>query len=1327
MKHWPYYLILLSLFLGVGIPLNNSNTADIQYSLTAPQITSDQRQGVLVLKTKYRHQSAIKIQVNMWGADHFQEEYLLKEDQLEIPFTVRKDSPAVIYQIRLTSDRGDYAFAGRVDAAQNFQEKGLKLITDKLSYRPGDTIRILAMNYSTDKGLKKDQTFHLTLLDSQQNILLKEEKVVPDGLLIHEMKLSPKVNEGEWTLLLKNHDKEVKTQFDVQYFTRRKMDISIHTNHGYISSEEKTTITVSAQHLAGGSLEGATVILKNSAEEKVLTSKNTLKSGKASFLLEPTSFKNYPVVDISVVIKTKNNTEEQSIRLPVKNQSASLVIRPEQKFTVKQHQNICLVYFDISPKLKSEFLKSLKFSYLGQRCSWQQQDEHELSLTIPNAGDKLHIDWRENGNRRSQTIDTSIWPEQGSRIRLIPLKPYAISGVVEWNNRLFKTSKILLTLKSGNKILQQKTHNINQGNLIKFNFPNKWQNQSHLNIDCQLNSRGGLERSHNLILNSATANSISLDFKNDVTKPGSIETLTAQLRTPEKGVAALVVNDRSLMKNSQSNISQLKDSLGFNPSVSPALLESTLSNNNSQIKMKSSYQYSIFTSKLQIFFTCVIISGILALFYSCQSSAPLMRILALTLIIFIGAAMLLPALGKARQKAKGYGASNTSMWAATHLAKASLQTKTQNRRSFKDNLLFKKIEFDQNGRLEQPIHIADNLTTWQAEILGFPKNSQVVYGKTSIVSTKDLFIEFDLPVFFVKGDQTSLNITIFDKLKQGGDFTLEKINGIRFGQYNSKLAAGRLRHELKIPIAFDKLGNFSLSAKIANEQNIDQITQPVEVRSEGVQQTFVQKLTLTNNNTRLLHPQPQADALSQKNWLLIYPGTLAASLSGIEKMIRQPSGCFEQTSSKNFPNTVIYSYLKARNLKPELHTGLKLKLQSAYQRLLSYEVFGGGFSLYGKAPASPWLTAYGLLQFSLMQDHIFIDPAVLKRSWTFLLKNLTQMPQQNKIFAMMCAQQAGFLSPSDISKINIDLANMAQRKDLWSAILACRLMNKAKAGDPHTMKLSEAAIQKVIDNNGSFQSVNTRHGKAAKTAVTALALILAYEVDSPQINQLKSKLNRLKNGARWEGTMATAFAIKALTLTESNGTREIQFKDSLGKAQTFLLEETQTAPLQVPLLTNKSYNLALMKGQFLNAAVITQAEFRYGANNPTKPNFNISVSAPSLISKANKLKLSISISADQKQSVSNPMLELPLAAGFTVNTEFMKKLVKNGSLRHFEITEDNKIICYLNDLEPRARKQFTIELNCSQKGAFKSMVGKFYEYYRPELTGFVKLSDIQVN
>ena len=72
-------------------------------------------------------------------------------------------------------------------------------------------------------------------------------------------------------------------------------------------------------------------------------------------------------------------------------------------------------------------------------------------------------------------------------------------------------------------------------------------------------------------------------------------------------------------------------------------------------------------------------------------------------------------------------------------------------------------------------------------------------------------------------------------------------------------------------------------------------------------------------------------------------------------LIHEPNGCFEQTSSSLYPMIVLSRidvFLQAR--KPILH-GL--------DRLLSFEVEGGGFSWFGKAPAHESLSALGLLQF----------------------------------------------------------------------------------------------------------------------------------------------------------------------------------------------------------------------------------------------------------------------------------------------------------------------------------------------------------------------------
>ncbi len=56
--------------------------------------------------------------------------------------------------------------------------------------------------------------------------------------------------------------------------------------------------------------------------------------------------------------------------------------------------------------------------------------------------------------------------------------------------------------------------------------------------------------------------------------------------------------------------------------------------------------------------------------------------------------------------------------------------------------------------------------------------------------------------------------------------------------------------------------------------------------------------------TDVVLPQPGSRALS-KCQVQVYPSTLADLQKGLEGLLREPGGCFEQTSTSNYPNLLI--------------------------------------------------------------------------------------------------------------------------------------------------------------------------------------------------------------------------------------------------------------------------------------------------------------------------------------------------------------------------------------------------------------------------------------
>ena len=75
---------------------------------------------------------------------------------------------------------------------------------------------------------------------------------------------------------------------------------------------------------------------------------------------------------------------------------------------------------------------------------------------------------------------------------------------------------------------------------------------------------------------------------------------------------------------------------------------------------------------------------------------------------------------------------------------------------------------------------------------------------------------------------------------------------------------------------------------------------------------------------------------------------------------------------------------RAKKLTPEVHAKAEGYIANGYQRLLTFEVQGGGFSWFGQAPANKILTAYGLMEFSDMAKVHDVDPRVIQRTQQWL-------------------------------------------------------------------------------------------------------------------------------------------------------------------------------------------------------------------------------------------------------------------------------------------------------------------------------------------------------
>ena len=185
-----------------------------------------------------------------------------------------------------------------------------------------------------------------------------------------------------------------------------------------------------------------------------------------------------------------------------------------------------------------------------------------------------------------------------------------------------------------------------------------------------------------------------------------------------------------------------------------------------------------------------------------------------------------------------------------------------------------------------------------------------------------------------------------------------------------------------------RIGKFklTLSARMhGGADRADIVVREIEVIPNGREQNLVFNGRLENTVQHELNFPATSIPDASKIFVRLYPGPLSQVIEGMDSILRMPGGCFEQTSSSTYPNVLALDYMKrTKKLTPEVHAKAEGYIANGYQRLLTFEVPGGGFSWFGNAPANKILTAYGLMEFYDMSKVYDVDPRLISRTQQWL-------------------------------------------------------------------------------------------------------------------------------------------------------------------------------------------------------------------------------------------------------------------------------------------------------------------------------------------------------
>ena len=259
----------------------------------------------------------------------------------------------------------------------------------------------------------------------------------------------------------------------------------------------------------------------------------------------------------------------------------------------------------------------------------------------------------------------------------------------------------------------------------------------------------------------------------------------------------------------------------------------------------------------------------------------------------------------------------------------------------------------------------------------------------------DFFVDLDLPVTLTQGDRVSIPIAVYNysgksgkvclKLQPEEWYSLDNDNSEKTVDVESSRVGSS-----QFTIQANRIGKFKLTLTarmdgVGGETRNDIVVREIEVVPNGREQNLVFNGRLeTSAQHDLRFPAnsiPDATTL----FVRLYPGPLSQVIEGMDSILSMPGGCFEQTSSSTYPNVLALDYMKrTKKLTPEVHAKAEGYIANGYQRLLTFEVPGGGFSWFGQAPANKILTAYGLMEFNDMSKVSDVDPRLIERTRDWL-------------------------------------------------------------------------------------------------------------------------------------------------------------------------------------------------------------------------------------------------------------------------------------------------------------------------------------------------------
>ena len=679
--------------------------------------------------------------------------------------------------------------------------------------------------------------------------------------------------------------------------------------------------------------------------------------------------------------------------------------------------------------------------------------------------------------------------------------------------------------------------------------------------------------------------------------------------------------------------------------------------------------------------------------------------------------------------------------------------KSVERTDFKTTLYWSGIvDLDINGRGSYSFYTGDDISSYKASVQGIGPDGLIGTGQSLFYTELPFSVSTKIPVELSVGDQVSLPVMVKNKTDQTTTFKVTALLGSGLNTANGIPASITLKpkesRELPLFVSATKATDSCLvRLSISTGEEKDQWEKTIRIVPRGypVNLSFSgrEMTKYFNADIRNLIPgslQVHATA---------YPDVTSDLLAGVESILQEPFGCFEQTSMTSYPNVLVLNYLRqTSNPNPALVSNAEALLEKGYKRLTSFETKQKGYEWFGGTPAHEALTAYGLMQFKEMQKVApYVDGNMIDRTANWLLSRrdgkggfmrsaqaLDNFGRANdditNAYIVYSLAEAGFQQLDLEVKKTTQIA--LEKKDPYLLALAANTLWLLKQTDKAREITQELLKTQALDGSwtGLSHSITYSTGQALiveTTGFSILALIRSEgATDKARIDKAVQFLcNQRAGGGGFGNSQATIVALKALTAYVVFSKRAAE-----DGAFNLLVNEKEGAKANWKAGTQKAISVSgwenlLNEGQnkleFTYSILKDPLPFTIGIDYftslpPSDPNCKLSLTTKlgtSKVKLGKPVQMEIQLKNKTAEGLPMNMACVSIPGGCVVSPVQFRELMEARKVDFYEV-KGNDVFLYYRQMAPSETRNIILTLTPVIKGKYQSSASSTYMYYTAE-------------